>query len=725
MAVSAAIACVFRNFAYFCSQIPAQMHPIWQKDIMYLKKVGPQRADALRKELRIFNYGDLIGYFPRKYADRSRVSRVADIREEGYVTLVGAIVRAELIQAKTGRTLLKATFKDESGLAELVWFEGAKRVEKALKLKEEVALFGKASLFNGIVQITHPEIVYANTESEASNVGKIVSFYPSGAKLERVGLDGTGFRQIMVHLMEEAAAHIPETLDDDIRLTHKLVSRKRALVNVHFPQSWEQLQLAQYRLKFEELFFFQLMLAGKRKKVKQTHPSPAMVQVGDYFRTFYEKHLPFELTNAQKRVVKEIRSDIRMPVQMNRLVQGDVGSGKTMVAMLAMLIAIDNGYQATMMAPTEILAEQHFHKISAYIEPLGLKAVRLVGSQTTRERKEALAALLSGEAHIAVGTHALIEETVQFKNLGLAVVDEQHKFGVMQRARLWKKADTSIFPHNLFMTATPIPRTLAMSLYGDLEVSVIDELPPGRKPIKTLQFSEKRRLEVFGMIKRELEAGRQAYVVYPLVEESEKLDLLAATEGFDKLADYFKNYQVGIVHGRMKPDVKEFEMQRFIQKKTQILVSTTVIEVGVDVPNATIMVIENAERFGLSGLHQLRGRVGRGGGDSYCVLMQGTKLSNEGKQRLAVMCETTDGFKIAEADLQLRGPGDFMGTRQSGVPEFSLANIVEDAEILATAREAAFALLEADPGLSLPEHAQTRAALALYIKKNGGAIGMA
>lgn len=699
---------------------------LWQKDIMYLKKVGPQRGEVLKKE-GIRTYGDLLMYFPRKYADRSNISHISDIHyETGQVTLVGKIEKMENVQTKTGRMMLKAVFSDGTGYADLVWFEGAKWVQQNLKLREEIAIFGKPNLYGNAVQISHPEIVNLKDEREDAAALKIVPFYPGTAKLERVGLDSKAIWALVVSLMEETASHIEETLSEPLRQQYGLVSRKRALINIHFPQSWEQLAAAERRVKFEEFFFFQLMLAQRRNKTKAIHHAPAFAQVGRFFTDFYEKYLPFELTNAQKRVVREIRQDVRMPVQMNRLVQGDVGSGKTIVALLAMLFAKDNGYQSTMMAPTEILAEQHFVKINALIEPLGMKAVSVRGSQTTRERRAALAALANGEADIAVGTHALIEDGVQFQRLGLTIVDEQHKFGVMQRARLWQRpTPEGWYPHNLFMTATPIPRTLAMSLYGDLEVSVIDELPPGRKPIKTMQYRESRRLEVFGFIRRELEKGRQAYIVYPLVEESEKLDLLAATEGYEKICDAFKNYRVGIVHGRMKSDDKALEMERFKENKSQILVSTTVIEVGVDVPNATVMLIENAERFGLSQLHQLRGRVGRNDMDSYCLLMAGVKVSNEGKARLQVMCDTNDGFKIAEADLKLRGPGDFLGTRQSGLPEFQLASIVDDSELLALAREAAFTLCATDPYFQLPENLPIYRAFEEYLRRNGQLATMA
>ncbi|MEM9986830.1 MAG: ATP-dependent DNA helicase RecG, partial [Bacteroidota bacterium] len=493
-----------------------------------------------------------------------------------------------------------------------------------------------------------------------------------------------------------------------------LLDRPQALLNIHFPESFELLEAAIRRLKFEELFFFQLMLARRRKVAKSENRAAPFTRIGDYFNGFYEAHMPFELTGAQKRVLKEVRKDLAQDTQMNRLVQGDVGSGKTMVAFMTMLMAKDNGFQSGLMAPTAILAEQHYRKLSKMAEKVGMQVALLVGGQRKKLRQAMLDQIAEGRADIVIGTHAIIQDSVQFKRLGLVVIDEQHKFGVMQRAKLWGKADP--FPHNMVMTATPIPRTLAMTVYGDVDVSVIDELPPGRQPIKTSVHGESKRLEVFGFIKRELQKGRQAYVVYPLVEESEKLDLLAAEKGHELLERHFQGFRVGLVHGKMKPEDKEMEMQRFIKRQTHILVSTTVIEVGVDVPNSTIMVIENAERFGLSQLHQLRGRVGRGGGASFCILMAGKKLSHDGKKRLKAMRDTTDGFKIAEIDLELRGPGDFLGTRQSGLPQFQLANVVEDQPILKEAREAAFALVEQDPRLRHPAHAPLRHQYRRYIR---------
>jgi ATP-dependent DNA helicase RecG len=688
------------------------MTPIWQKDITYLKKVGPQRSKILASEAGIRVYADLLHYYPRKYVDRSQVTKIREIVEERYYTLVGKITEVEAVKTQRGRGRLLATFTDGTGRLELNWFRGVKWIEKYLKKDEEVALFGKVSRFNNRLQMSHPEVDYLRNEDRAQSSLQIVPFYASSDKLGRIGLDSKGFRNIVFQLLNEAGEQIPENLSPAILQQHQLISRQQALQNIHFPLDFATLQAARRRLKFEELFFFQLMLAYKRGTNRSTHAAPPFLKVGQAFNTFYHEHLPFELTGAQKRVLKEIRRDLRQPVQMNRLIQGDVGSGKTMVAFMSMLIAKDNGFQSCLMAPTEILAEQHFKKLSRYAEPLGLKVAILVGGQRKKEREQMLELAASGEADITVGTHALIEDKVKFQRLGMVVVDEQHKFGVKQRARLWQKA--SPFPHNMIMTATPIPRTLAMTLYGDVDVSVIDELPPGRKPIKTLWRGESKRLQMFQFIRRELERGKQAYVVYPLVEESEKLDYLAAVQGKEVMEKYFKKYRVGMVHGRMKPEDKELEMQMFVQGKAHILVSTTVIEVGVDVPNATIMVIENAEKFGLSQLHQLRGRVGRNAEQSYCILMSGPKVSSNGKARLQAMVDTTDGFQISEVDLKLRGPGDFLGTRQSGLPEFQLANIAEDQEILKAAREAAFALYQQDPELHLPQHQVLRAYYDVY-----------
>ena len=687
---------------------------IWTKDITFLKKVGPARAEALSRELNIRTYSDLLHFFPRKYVDRSRVSTISSLHgEEQQVVLVGKILRLEMVSAKTGRPRLQGSFTDGSGFMELVWFQGVKWLEKNLKTGEEIAIYGKPVRYAGSLQMTHPEIDQLTPEDGGQPM-RFVPYYSSTEKLVRLGLDARGIRGLMERLIEEVAPHIHETLPQEFRHKYALTGRREALLAIHFPQSAEQLEAARRRLKFEELFFFQLMLARRRKVRQGERPAPPFTQVGQYFHTFFEHHMPFELTNAQKRVLKEIRRDLALSTQMNRLVQGDVGSGKTMVAFMTMLLAKDNGFQSAMMAPTAILAEQHFRKLGHMAGEVGITVDLIVGGQKAAERREVLQRLADGQTDILVGTHALIEDPVQFRRLGLVVVDEQHKFGVMQRAKLFAKANP--FPHNMIMTATPIPRTLAMSLYGDVEVSVIDELPPGRKPIDTLIVTEKKRLEVFGFIRRELEKGRQAYVVYPLVEESEKLDYLAAVQGFEQLERYFKNHRVGIVHGRQDPDDKELEMKRFVKNETQILVSTTVIEVGVDVPNASVMLIENAERFGLSQLHQLRGRVGRGAEQSYCLLMAGAKLSTDGRKRLEAMRDTNDGFRISEIDLELRGPGDFLGTRQSGLPVFTLANIVEDRLILEQARQAAFDIVEEDPLLQAPGHQSLQAAYRAFAR---------
>ncbi|MEO0472305.1 MAG: ATP-dependent DNA helicase RecG [Bacteroidota bacterium] len=674
------------------------MHPIWQKDIMYLKRVGPKRAEVLASEAGIRTYGDLLMYFPRKYVDRSKVSKISEVQEGQHVSLVGRLINLNLVRGKKGRNRLSGTFKDDSGTLELTWFQGVKWIQSSLKIGEELALFGRISMYGGSPQMTHPEVDHLKNEDGVRHAGNIVPFYPSSEKLSRMGLDSRGFRGLMHQLLEEAGNMIPETIDPVLCQQMQIRPRQEAIQNIHFPASYPALQSARQRLIFEEFFFFQLLLARRRDSARLQHQAPPFTQIGSYFNTFFDQHMPFELTGAQKRVLKEIRRDLARPVQMNRLVQGDVGSGKTMVAFMTMLMAKDNGFQSAIMAPTAILAEQHYQKITAMAEKIGLTTDILVGGQKKKERSQILERIASGETDITIGTHALIEDTVQFQKLGLVVVDEQHKFGVMQRMKLWRKANP--FPHNMVMTATPIPRTLAMTVYGDIEVSVIDELPPGRQPIQTLVKGESKRLEVLGFIKQQLEAGKQAYVVYPLVEESEKLDLIAAVKGHELLERYFTDFRVGIVHGKMHPEDKELEMQQFVKNKSQLLVSTTVIEVGVDVPNATVMLIEHAERFGLSQLHQLRGRVGRGGGASYCILMAGKKLSADGKTRLKAMKESTDGFRISEIDLELRGPGDFLGTRQSGLPEFQLANIIEDQEILKVARQHAFHLQESDPSFA-------------------------
>ena len=695
----------------------------WQTEITFLKKVGPKRALILDSEAQIKTFGDLLHYFPRKYVDRSQVNRISQINPHSVaLTLIGKITSMEEMKGHRGGRLT-AVFEDGSGAIQLVWFKGIKWIKASLKIGQEVAIYGLPRSFKGGYQISHPEIDYPNEEESFLNNLKIVPHYPGTEKLNRVSMDSRGFRAIIEGLLEGGKNLIHENLSPQIIRKYSLCSRQEALTNIHFPESFEKLAIAQHRLKFEEFFFFQLMLAERKAVQQPLRKSHAFPIVGEHFNTFYQKHLPFELTEAQKRVIKEIRRDLSRPYQMNRLVQGDVGCGKTMVAFMTALIAIDNGFQVAMMAPTEILAEQHFQKFTDYAIPLGLKVDIIVGGQRKGTRNKALESLVSGETHIVVGTHALIEDPIVFKRLGLAIVDEQHKFGVKQRAALWQKGE--FFPHNMVMTATPIPRTLGMTLYGDLEVSVIDELPPGRTPVITAVRTEAERLAVFGFIRKELQSGRQAYIVYPLVEESEKLDYLAVTIGYEAISRAFPEYRVGIVHGRQKAANKDFEMQRFKKGELQILVSTTVIEVGVDVPNATIMVIENAEKFGLSQLHQLRGRVGRGGNQSFCILMVGTKASNDAKVRLKAMVNTNDGFKISEIDLKLRGPGDFMGTRQSGLPEFRLGNIVEDGAVLAQSREAAFFLIENDPKLEKEDNSALKSYFYQYLHGLGHFWGIA
>lgn len=690
----------------------------WKQEITYLRKVGPKRAELLNKEVAIHYFGDLLTYFPRKYVDRSVIHRIREIhRDTMAVTLVGKILSFEEARGKKG-SRLKAVFSDGSGTVDLIWFKSAKFIRQTLQVGQEIVIFGSPKMFGRSIQIAHPEIELGKSADDVLHNLKILPMYASTEKLKNGGLDSKGFRTIIANLLEQGHADFFENLSPHIVEKYKLLSRKESFTEIHFPQTFKTLEQAQNRLKFEEFFFFQLIMA-QRKLIEQPqrpgHPFPV---VGERFNTFYKEHIPFELTGAQKRVLREIRDDLRKPVQMNRLVQGDVGSGKTMVAFMAILLALDNGFQAGLMAPTEILANQHYAKMKAYGDPLGVRVALLTGSVKGKARKQLLFELKEGLIDILVGTHALIEDHVVFKHLGLVIVDEQHKFGVMQRAKLWSKGD--LVPHNMVMTATPIPRTLALTVFGDIDVSQIDEMPPGRKPILTAVRTEAQRLQVFGFMQKEIDEGRQIYVVYPLVEENEKLDLIAVNEGFEAMARRFGVKNVGIVHGKMKSDVKEYEMQRFKKGETKILVATTVIEVGVDVPNASMIVIENSNRFGLSQLHQLRGRVGRGAAQSYCILMAGAKLSEDAKKRLKAMVDTQDGFKIAEIDLRIRGHGDFLGVRQSGqIPELRLANFLEDGVLFDMAREAAFELIKSDPGLKKPENQGIRVYLQQYQKKFG------
>ena len=674
-----------------------------QTPIAYLKGVGPSRAEVLQKELGISTYQDLINLFPNRYIDRTRFYKIAQLQpSKAEVQIVGQITGFKELGQKRGKRLV-ATFRDETGVIELVWFRGHKWLREQLKTHTDYVIFGKLNLFNGVFSMPHPDIEL-KTDYDKSLSKAIQPIYPSTEKLANRGISNRVICKIMEQLFLQFNGRFEETLSSDILEHQKLISKSEALVNIHFPKSQKLLSLSQFRLKFEELFYIQLQLILKNIIHKSKLKGYRFDTVGSYFNTFYKSHLPFELTNAQKRVLKEIRIDMGSNAQMNRLLQGDVGSGKTIVALMSMFIAIDNNFQAALMAPTEILAFQHYNGLKPFCDAIGVKIALLTGSSKTAARRIIHEDLVSGALQIIVGTHALLEDKVQFKNLGLAIIDEQHRFGVAQRSKLWKKNEAP--PHILVMTATPIPRTLAMSVYGDLDISVIDELPAGRKPIKTVHRYDSNRLKVIGFIRDEIAKGRQIYIVYPLINESETLDFKDLMDGYASIVRDFPmpNYHVSIVHGQMKPADKEFEMQRFVKGKTQIMVATTVIEVGVNVPNASVMIIESAERFGLSQLHQLRGRVGRGSEQSYCILMTSHKLGENSKTRMETMVNSSDGFEIAEVDLRLRGPGDMMGTQQSGVLDLKIANIVKDKDILSLARHWAKKVLGSDPKLTNPKH---------------------
>ncbi len=676
---------------------------ILETSIEYLKGVGPKRAELLKKELNIFTFGDLLTYFPFRYIDKSKIYKVREITSDmSYVQLRGEITNIQLI-GKSRAKRLSAYLKDETGVIELVWFKGIKWIKDKFKPGEEYIVFGKPTIFNRKFNIPHPEIELISEQHDSLSKS-FQAFYSSTEKLKSRGLGSKGISKLIGNLVLKINGEIPENLTENIIKNLKLISREQALNNIHFPENQYILQKAKARLKFEELFFIQLRLLKKKYIRIQKIKGHIFSVVGDYFNCFFKNNLPFELTNAQKKVIKEIRKDIGSGKQMNRLLQGDVGSGKTLVALMSILIAIDNNYQACIMAPTEILANQHFETISKMLKGMDISVELLTGSTKTSKRKIINENLLNGNLQILIGTHALIEETVKFKNLGLVIIDEQHRFGVAQRAKLWKK--NIIPPHILVMTATPIPRTLAMTLYGDLDFSIIDELPPGRKPVKTYHLYDSKRLKVFGFIKKKIEEGRQIYVVYPLIEESEKLDLKYLMDGYESIIREFPlpEYAVSIVHGKMKSADKDFEMQRFIRGETQIMVSTTVIEVGVDIPNASVMIIENAERFGLSQLHQLRGRVGRGADQSHCILMTDYKITNDGKKRLETMVRTSDGFEIADVDLKLRGPGDIQGTQQSGILDLKIADLIKDEKILKYSRNLAIEILKNDPNLEHKEN---------------------
>ena len=694
------------------------MNNLLDTAIEYLHGVGPLKADMLKKELRIFTFRDMLYHFPFRYIDKTRFHKISDITEESDAVQLKGILRRLEVKGEGRAKRLVGTFRDESGSIELVWFQMIHFLEKSLSVGGEYIAYGRVNWYGGRVSFPHPEMELATPE-KLEKAPTFDPVYPSTAKLDTKNLDAKGQRKIIKTLLEKLKpTDITENLPDYITEKFKLPPQYQALKAIHTPESQRELDWARNRLKFDELFFLQLKLLQSKQIRKGTIRGHVFEKIGDYFNAFFKDILPFSLTNAQKRVIKEIRSDLGAGAQMNRLLQGDVGSGKTVVAFMSMLIALDNGYQAAMMAPTEILARQHYDGISKYCEQLGIGIGFLSGSIKGKSREKLLKQLKDNEIQILIGTHAMFEDWVVFHNLGLAITDEQHRFGVEQRGKLWHKSKPYP-PHVLVMSATPIPRTLAMTLYGDLDVSVIDELPAGRKPIQTQHKTDNHRLRVIGFMREEIAKGRQIYVVYPLIEESEKLDLLNLMEGFESLSRDFPTpqYQISIVHGKMPSKDKDFEMQRFIKYETQIMVATTVIEVGVNVPNASVMVIEHAERFGLSQLHQLRGRVGRGGDQSYCILMSSFKLSADAKERIQTMCRTTDGFEIAEADLKLRGPGDIEGTAQSGILNLHIADLAKDGKILQAARHMAIEILDSDPKLEKPENERLKNYLELEAKE--------
>lgn len=678
-----------------------KMSELAERDIKFLPGVGPKRAELLNKELGISSLEDLLYYFPYKYIDRSRTYCVREINGTmPYIQLRGRIVSYETQGAGSKRRLI-ALFTDGTGTIELVWFKGIRFVTDRYKLGVEYTLFGKPVLFGSRMNIAHPEI--DPVDDLLDKTSGLQAYYSTTEKMKSHFLNSKAIQKIIYNLWQSIRSPLPETLPASVISEAQAIHLDDALRNIHFPQSVELLRKAEYRLKFEELFYLQLNILRYARQRQKKFRGFRFDRIGRYFNEFYTRCLPFELTNAQKRVLKEIRADVGSGHQMNRLLQGDVGSGKTLVALMSMLMAADNGFQSCIMAPTEILATQHYETLSELVSELGIRVELLTGSTRKKERECIHTALMAGEIHILVGTHALIEDTVNFSNLGLVVIDEQHRFGVAQRAKLWQKNTQP--PHVLVMTATPIPRTLAMTVYGDLDVSVIDELPPGRKPIQTIHQYDNKRGPLYASIRRQLQAGRQVYIVYPLIQESEKSDMKNLLDGYDHIREVFPEFEVCMVHGKMKPAEKEAQMQRFVTGEARIMVATTVIEVGVNVPNATVMIIENAERFGLSQLHQLRGRVGRGADQSYCILITSYKISDETRKRLEIMVRTNDGFEISEADLQLRGPGDLEGTQQSGIAfDLKIANLAKDGQILQRAREIAGRVLEKDPDLSLPEH---------------------
>ena len=686
------------------------------RDIKYLPGVGPQRASLLAKELNIVSFKDLLYYFPYKYVDRSRIYTIREIDGNmPYIQLRGKFLSFEAFGEGRQRRLV-GHFSDGTGVMDAVWFQGLKFVMGKIKAGVEYIIFGKPTVFGGRINVAHPDVDEAD-ELTVGNMG-LQPYYNTTEKMKRMLINSHAVEKLMRNLFHAIQREpFEETLSPWMVESFHLMPLAEALYNIHFPQNPELLRKAQYRLKFEELFYVQLNILRYTKERRNKFRGLPFEHVGEIFNTFYSQNLPFQLTGAQKRVIKEMRRDMGSGRQMNRLLQGDVGSGKTLVALMTMLIALDNGYQACMMAPTEILANQHYETICRFLAGMNVRVELLTGNVKGKRRETILKDLLTGDVKILIGTHAVIEDTVNFSSLGLVVIDEQHRFGVAQRAKLWSK---NIYPpHVLVMTATPIPRTLAMTLYGDLDVSVIDELPPGRKPIQTVHQFDNRRASLYAFIRKQIEAGRQIYIVYPLIQESEKMDIKNLEDGYTNICEEFPEYRVSKVHGKMKPAEKDAEMQRFLAKQTQIMVATTVIEVGVNVPNASVMVIENAERFGLSQLHQLRGRVGRGADQSYCILVTGYKLSEETRKRISIMVETNDGFEIAEADLKLRGPGDLEGTQQSGVAfDLKIADIARDGQLLQYVRDIAERLLDEDPQCENPKNQVVWQQLKELRKKN-------
>lgn len=690
-------------------------------DIKYLPGVGPKRADLLNKELEIHTYLDLLHYYPYKYIDRSKTYKISEIDGSmPYIQLRGRIVSYNT-HGEGARRRLTALFSDGTGVIELVWFKGIRYITERYKPGTEYTLFGRPTLFNGKFNIAHPEL--DPIDDRIDNTTGLQGYYNTTEKMKNAFLNSKALQKMVYTLLTSIQAPLPETLPAPVIAHMQLMGITDALRNIHFPISVGHLRRAEMRLKFEELFYLQLHILRYTRLRNQKLGGFRFDHIGECFNNFYHHILPFELTQAQKRVIKEIRADMGSGRQMNRLLQGDVGSGKTLVALMSMLIAVDNGYQACLMAPTEILATQHYEGLRTMVEPLGVRIELLTGSVTKKRRAPILEGLLTGEVNLLIGTHALLEDTVHFANLGFVVIDEQHRFGVEQRSRLWHKNSTP--PHILVMTATPIPRTLAMTVYGDLDVSVIDQLPPGRKPIQTLLQYDSKRGQLYAALRKQLQIGRQAYIVYPLIQESEKSDLKNLEEGYDHIREVFPEYRVCMVHGKMKAAEKEEQMQRFVSGEAQIMVATTVIEVGVNVPNASVMIIENAERFGLAQLHQLRGRVGRGAEQSYCILMTSYKINQDTRKRLELMTETNDGFRIAEADMQMRGPGDMEGTQQSGIAfNLQIANLAKDGQILQAARDEANALLDSDERLEHPENYIVRKELSRIFErqKNWGLI---